>query len=46
MFSFSYLRVERVSLWLTSAGLIAAIMMVFEFPPSESLRSQVRVESR
>ena len=36
----------RVSLWLTSAGLMVAIMMVLELPPSESLRSHVSTESR
>ena len=36
----------NVSPWLTSAGLIVAIMIVLEFPPSESFRSHVRTESR
>ena len=41
-----YLNVLNVSPWLTSAGLIVAIMIVLEFPPSESFRSHVRTESR
>ena len=36
---------DNVSLWLISAGLIVAIMMVLELPPRESLSSQVSVES-
>ncbi len=42
----AYLRVDKVSLWLTSAGLMVAIMIVLELPPRESLSSQVRTESR
>ena len=42
----AYLRVDRVSPWLTSAGEMVAIMMVLAFPPSESLSSHVSVESR
>ena len=41
-----YLRVERVSSKLTSAGDMAAIMAVLEFPPRFSLSSQVSAESR
>ena len=40
-----YLRVDRVSLWLTPAGEIVAIMIVLELPPRLSFKSHVRTES-
>ena len=42
----TYLNVLNVSPWLTSAGLMVAIIIVLELPPSESFRSHVRTESR
>jgi hypothetical protein len=38
--------VETDSSELDDAGDIAAIMIVFELPPSESCSSRVRIESR
>ena len=41
----NYLKVLSVSPWFTSAGLIVAIIIVFEFPPNESFSNQVKTES-
>ena len=41
-----HLRVDMVSSMLRLDGLIVANMAVLEFPPSDSLRSQVSTESR
>ena len=43
---YTYLNVERVSSQLISAGEMAAIMAVLEFPPRFSRRIQVKTESR
>ena len=41
----SHLSVDKVSLWLMSAGDIVAIIMVLEFPPKESFNNHVKTES-
>ena len=42
---FFYLRVDNVSLWLTPAGEMVAIMIVLELPPRLSFSNHVNTES-
>ena len=46
IYLYTYLNVERVSSQLISAGEMAAIMAVLEFPPRFSRRIHVKTESR